>query len=209
MADAVPPRSHDPSLVRRMRSGDLDAFEAFFERYRTPIYRTAYGLTGDRHAAEEVLQDTFARAWQRRDVLDPKVSPLPWLHRVALNLSYSRLRRRHLPQEPMRDEIAASLEDPAARPHEHAERRELQRIVRESVAALSSKQQAVVMLHYVEGMSLQETAEALGVAIWTVKSRLHSALRALRDELERDRRFRGAHADLLVEPIDAGATGEP
>ena len=45
-----------------MQADQLDAFEAFFARYRTPIYRTAYGLTGDVHAAEEVLQDTFARA---------------------------------------------------------------------------------------------------------------------------------------------------
>src|SRR5215212_3887831 len=122
----------DADLLRRVQADDLDAFEEFFARYRSSIYRTAYGLTGDRQAAEEVLQDTFARAYQRRHTLHSDVSPLPWLHRVSLNLCYSRL-------------------------------------------------------------SLQETAEVLGIQLGTVKSRLHYALRNLRVHLERDRRFGGAY----------------
>ena len=191
-----------------MQSGDLDAFETFFERYRTPIYRTAYGLTGDVHAAEEVLQDTFARAWRRRSMLDADVSPLPWLHRVALNLCYSRLGRRRVPQEPIRDEVAGSFEDPAVLPHERAERQELRLIVRDGVAALSPKHQAVVVLYYMHGLSLQETAEVLDVAVGTVKSRLHYGLRSLRGALERDRRFGGAYG--LPEPLEpAPDAGKP
>ena len=59
----------DAELIRRMKADDLDAFEAFFVRHRILIFRTAYGLTGDRHAAEEVLQDTFARAYRHRATL--------------------------------------------------------------------------------------------------------------------------------------------
>ena len=59
----------DAELLRRVQADDLDAFEEFFARYRSSIYRTAYGLTGDRQAAEEILQDTFARAYQRRHTL--------------------------------------------------------------------------------------------------------------------------------------------
>ena len=200
MPDAAQSRSHDPSLVRRMQSGDLDAFEAFFARYRTPIFRTAYGLTGDHQAAEEVLQDTFARAWQRRSILDADVSPLPWLHRVALNLCYSRLGRRRVAQEPIGDEVAGSFEDPAVLPHERAERQELRLIVRDGVAALSPKHQTVVVLYYLHGLSLQETAEVLDVAVGTVKSRLHYALRSLRGALERDHRFGGAYREAIPTP---------
>ena len=74
----------DAELLRRVQADDLDAFEEFFARYRNPIYRTAYGLTGDRQAAEEILQDAFVRAFQRRQTLRLDVSPLPWLHRVTL-----------------------------------------------------------------------------------------------------------------------------
>ena len=77
--------------MRRVQADDLDAFEEFFARYRSSIYRTAYGLTGDPQTAEEILQDTFARAYQRRHTLLPDASPLPWLLRVSLNLCYSRL----------------------------------------------------------------------------------------------------------------------
>ena len=201
-------RDPDAELVRRMQADDLAAFERFFERYRTPIYRTAYGLTGDRHAAEEILQDTFARAWQRRSTLFPDVSPLPWLHRVAMNLCYSRLGRRRLPSQPMDGAGVADVRDAAVEPAERAERQELRQLVREGIANLPPKHRSVVVLYYLHGLSLQETAEVLDVRLGTVKSRLHYALRSLRGELERDRRFGGAYpaGPVAVEsgPVEGG-----
>ena len=192
----------DAALLRRMQSDDIDAFEAFFQRYRTPIYRTAYGLTGDPQAAEEILQDTFARAYQRRHILRPDVSPLPWLHRVALNLCYSRLGRRRLPSEPMGDAVIGLVRDLATEPAEHAEQQELRRIVRDGVANLPPKHQSVVILYYLHGLSLQETAELLDIRLGTVKSRLHYALRSLRTRLEGDRRFGGAYGEVEPLPIE-------
>lgn len=186
-----------------MQRDDLDAFEAFFMRYRTSIYRTAYGLTGDAQAAEEILQDTFARAYQRRHILRTDVSPLPWLHRVALNLCYSRLGRRRLPSSPIEDEVVGLVRDRATEPAELAEQQELRRIVRDGVAHLPPKHQSVVILYYLHGLSLQETAELLDIRLGTVKSRLHYALRALRTRLEGDRRFGGAYGEAGTEPVDA------
>lgn len=199
-------RAEEAELLQRMQADDIDAFEAFFVRYRTPIYRTAYGLTGDRQAAEEILQDTFARAYQRRHILRPDVSPLPWLHRVALNLCYSRLGRRRLPSEPMGEAVIGLIRDLATEPAEHAEQQELRRIVRDGVAHLPPKHQSVVILYYLHGLSLQETAELLDIRLGTVKSRLHYALRSLRTRLEGDRRFGGAYGEidaLAVDPEEA------
>lgn len=176
-----------------MQADDLDAFEAFFARHRTLVYRTAYGLTGDRHAAEEVLQDTFTRAWRHRATLLTDVSPVPWLHRVALNLCYSRLDRRRIRAEPIGESHAAQLRDAEPEPEERAERRELREIVREGIAALPPKHRSVVVLYYLHGLSLQETASLLGVRLGTVKSRLHYALRSVRAHLEGDRRFGSAY----------------
>jgi RNA polymerase sigma-70 factor, ECF subfamily len=178
-----------------MQAGDLDAFEAFFMRHRLLVYRTAYGLTGDPHLAEEVLQDTFTRAYRHRATLRVDVSPVPWLHRVALNLCYSRLDRRRIDTQPI-GETAAGVRDGATEPAERAEQRELRAIVREGIAALPPKHQGVVVLYYFHGLSLQETATTLGVRLGTVKSRLHYALRALRSHLEQDRRFRHAYGAL-------------
>lgn len=176
-----------------MQADDLDAFEAFFVRHRTLIFRTAYGLTGDRQAAEEVLQDTFTRAYRHRATLLPHVSPVPWLHRVALNLCYSRLDRRRLEAEPIAESTAVLLRDVAVEPAERAELRELREIVRDGIAALPPKHQSVVVLYYLHGLSLQETATLLDVRLGTVKSRLHYALRSLRALLERDRRFANSY----------------
>lgn len=179
-------RPTDADLIRRIQADELDAFGAFFERYRSLIHRTAYGLTGDPGAAEEILQDTFIRAYRHRASLRTDVSPVPWLHRVALNLCYSRLGRRRLKVEPI-GETTTELRDAGLEPAEHAEREELRRSIRTGVAALPPKHQSVVVLYYLHGMSLVETAEALGIALGTVKSRLHYALRALRDHLAAER----------------------
>ena len=176
-----------------MQADDLAAFEAFFDRHRNLIYRTAYGLTGDQHVAEEVLQDTFTRAYQRRATLLNDVSPVPWLYRVAINLCYSRLGRRRLVWEPISEAVTRLLRDQSGEPAEQAERTELREIVRDRLSGLPPKHQSVIVLYYLHGLSLQETASFLNVRLGTVKSRLHYALRSLRSELEADRRFGGAY----------------
>ncbi len=188
-----------------MQAGEVDAFEQFFNRYSTPVFRTAYGLTGDRQLAEEILQDTFARAYEHRASLRREVSPLPWLQRVALNICYTRLRPRRLRWEPISHAVVALLRDLSDEPTEHVERSELREIVRAGIAALPPKQQRVVALYYLHELSIDETAEQLGIRPGTVKSRLHYALRALRGHLEDDRRFGGAYPRAVGE--DAEASG--
>ena len=196
----------DTELIRRIQTDDLDAFEAFFDRYRTFIYRTAYGLTGDHGAAEEILQDTFIRAYRHRAALRPDISPAPWLHRVALNLCYSRLGRRRVPTNRIGDAELATLRDASAEPAEWAEREELRQSVRNGVAALPPKHQSVVVLYYLHGLSLQETSSVLGVCVGTVKSRLHYALGSLRNHLAPEPRsveLPGAVRETAVE-VDGG-----
>jgi RNA polymerase sigma-70 factor (ECF subfamily) len=183
-ADAAPT---DQDLLRRMQADDLDAFEAFFRRHRSLIERTAAALTGDPNAAEEVLQDTFLRAYRHRHTLRLDVSPVPWLYRVALNLCYSRLGRRRLAIEPIEDATAATLRDHSPEPAELAEREELRLSIRRGIAALPEKHQLVIVLYYLNGLSLQETADALGIRLGTAKSRIHYALHALREHLAAER----------------------
>jgi len=170
-----------------MQADDLEAFEAFFRRHRPLIERTALALTGDPHTAEEVLQDTFLRAYRHRQTLRLDVSPVPWLYRVALNLCYSRLGRRKLAVEPIGETTAATLRDHAPEPSEVAEREELRRSIRRGIAALPEKHQLVIVLYYLNGLSLQETADALGIRLGTAKSRIHYALHALREHLAGER----------------------
>jgi RNA polymerase sigma-70 factor, ECF subfamily len=198
----------DADLIRRMAEhDDVDAFATLFERYRVPVYRAALALTGDPGASEEVLMDTFGRAYTHRGRLRTDISPLPWLHKVALNLCYTRLGRRRLPSEPVTEIVAERLVDAGAQPDASAEWTELRGIIREGIAGLSPKHQAVVVLYYLEGRSLQETADELGLPLGTVKSRVHHALRDLRSRLNADRRFGGAWGEVAPgEPVEAGGS---
>jgi RNA polymerase sigma-70 factor, ECF subfamily len=168
------------------------------------VYATAYAVLGERQAAEEVLQDTFAKAYEWRCRLRPDASPLPWLHRVALNFSYTRLGRRRLPWEPISEAVARLVRDRGTGPADSAEREELRAIVRDGIAALPPKHRGVIVLYYLHGRSINETAEVLGIRPGTVKSRLHFGLRSLRARLEGDHRFGGAY-----EPTGAPAVAAP
>ena len=176
------PEPDGASLVNDVRGGDVKAFEAFYRRYEGAVYRTALALLRDEMAAEEVVVDTFLRAHGARVRLDPARSPLPWLQRIAVNLSLNRLRRRRLGLEPLPDQVPWPDEAVTA-PESAAERREITVALARGIERLPAQMRAVVILRFVQESSLAEIAETLGCPLGTVKSRLHNALRLLRDDL--------------------------
>ncbi len=178
------PEPDDASLVNSVRDGDLKAFEAFYRRYETAVYRTALALLRDEMAAEEVVADTFLRAHGARQRIDPARSPLPWLQRIAVNLALNRLRRRSLGLEPLPERDR--WPDPATGPETTVERREMTVALAQGIARLPAPMRAVVVLRFVQDSSLAEIAETLECPVGTVKSRLHNALRLLRDDLRRE-----------------------
>src|SRR5437879_11858189 len=106
-----------------MRSGDPDAFEEFFAAYERPVYTTALAITRDPFLAEEILQDCFVKAYRNRHRLRTDRSPLPWLHRVTTNLSYSRIARRRVLTEPLPSALTSPVAAPTSRPGVAAESR--------------------------------------------------------------------------------------
>jgi len=84
----------DGVLIERIRAGDLQAFEELYNRYRRPVFHTALAITHDQQAAEEILQDCFVRAYRHMDRVDSSLPLSPWLHRIAVNLSYNWATRR-------------------------------------------------------------------------------------------------------------------
>jgi len=175
-------------LVERMQSGDFDAFEEFFNTYKRPIYATAMAITRDPFLAEEVLQDCFVKAYRVRDRLRTDVSPLPWLQRVATNLCYTRVARRRTLAEPITALITNLVTDLTSRPEQIVESREIVEVLQRGIDALPPKQQTAVILYYLHGYSLAESAEIAECNVGTMKSRLHYALKALRIRLPVERR---------------------
>lgn len=175
-------------LVARMRLGDPDAFEEFFTTYRRPVYVTALAITRDPFLAEEILQDCFVKAYRARHRLRTDRSPLPWLHRVATNLCYSRIARRRMIMEPITSLIGNLVADLTSRPDQVVESREIIEVLQRAIDTLPPKQQTAVILYYLHGYSLAESAEIAGCNVGTMKSRVHYALKALRSRLPEERR---------------------
>jgi len=175
-------------LVARMRSGDSGAFEEFFTTYQRPVYITALAITRDPFLAEEILQDCFVKAYGARHRLRTDCSPLPWLHRVATNMCYTRLARRRAIVEPITALISNLVADLTSQPDQVVESREIIEVLQRAIDALPPKQQTAVILYYLHGYSLAEAAEIAACNVGTMKSRVHYALKALRSRLPEERR---------------------
>jgi len=178
-------------LVERMQEGDLGAFEEFFDTYKRPVYATALAITRDPFLAEEILQDCFVKAYRVRERLQTDRSPLPWLHRVAINLCYSRISRRKALAEPLTSLITNLVVDLQQRPDQIVESREIVDVLQRGIDALPPKQQTAIILYYLHGYSLAEASEIADCNVGTMKSRLHYALKALRASLPVERRLPG------------------
>ncbi len=184
-ASAVPAVHEDTEIVRRIQWGDMDAFEALFNKYQGQIYRTAYAVTRDAGVAEEVLQDCFYKTYLNIMNITGAGSLSPWLHRVAVNLSCNALKKRRVYLEPIEGVAEGYLSAEAHHsPEAVAEQSELRVRMRDAINSLPLKHRLVVTLHYLQDFSLPEIGYILDLPVGTVKSRLHHARKALRARLE-------------------------
>lgn len=183
------PLSEDGQLISQIRQGNILALKALYEKYKVQLYRTALAITGDREAAEDILQDCFLKVYTYSDRLDGSVPLSPWLHRVAVNLSYNWVNRKRRWLQYLEEAIDHLLTSPRILPESTLEKRELQRVVQKAIASLSFEHRAVIVLFYLNGFNLNEIAYILDCPVGTVKSRLHYARRNLRRKLEKERQL--------------------
>ncbi len=189
--------NQDAELVSRIREGDSEAFALLYDRYKKRLFRTALAITDDQGGAEEILQDCFLKAYHSLSRIDCSAPLGPWLHRIAVNLSYNWVMKRRpwfVSVEEMIDRLVAA---PQLSPEHAYERKELHRRLHEAINSLNIHHRLVVILFYLQGFSLTEIAYILECPVGTVKSRLHHARRALRRKLAGERElFREAVYDL-------------
>ena len=176
----------EPQLVDRSRDGDLSAFNAIVERYQSQVFNVSARILGDRHLAEDVAQETFIKA--HRSLNGFRGGSLrAWLLRIASNLSLDATRsRKRRPAESLEaasERPGFSVPSTAPGPEQEALQGELREKIQDCIMSLPEDQRAVVVLVDVQGLSYDETAEAIGSAVGTVKSRLARGRRRLRDAL--------------------------
>jgi RNA polymerase sigma-70 factor (ECF subfamily) len=178
----------DEQIVRRALAGDAEAFGEIVLRWERRIFALSYGILGREEDARDATQETFIAAFRNLSGFrgDAKVSS--WLHRIAVNQCITRQRRAKVRGETSLEaqeetggaQLASTLE---ARPDELTEGRERTEAVRRAVNSLPPELRSVVVMKEFEDLTFQEIADALGVPLSTVKSRLYTALRQLRMRL--------------------------
>lgn len=171
----------DAALIGCLCDNDLKALGVLFDRYYAQIYRTAVGITQDSTVAEDITQDCFLRLYRYAERIDTSLPLAPWLYRVTVNLSYtwlSRNKRRGVSLESVVDYLMSS---PWQAPDKLAESAGLREEVRRAIRQLNFNQRVVVVMYYLNELSLEEIAEVLNCPVGTVKSRLYYARENLRN----------------------------
>ena len=171
----------DEDLVRRFLGGERGAFDVLIARHERRVYNLAFRMLGRRDDALDATQETFLACYRKLGGFRGKAAFTTWLHRVALNICYDSLRRRAR-EEPAREDSEVEP-SPVADP---ADSSATALDVRRALLEVPEDFRAVLVLHDVQGVPYDEIAEAIGVPVGTVKSRLHrgrvSLARALRGE---------------------------
>ncbi len=196
-ASEVEAAAHELELLRRARQGDFAAFEALVDRFQPRVYGLARRIVGQAQDAEDVTQQTFLSLIEHIDQFRGESSVVTWVLRIATNHALKVLRkRRGLPTVAL--ETATEPEDSyATLPHPEfvaqwkdnpaslVESAELRRLLDEAIAELDDKYRLVFVLRDIEGLSVRETAEALGLTEANTKVRLLRARLQLRERLTR------------------------
>ncbi len=178
----------DDDLMRGLQSGDVQAFEVLVYRYRPRLEGFLTQRLGDRDLAQDFAQETFIRVYQEAREYIPMGRFRAWLYTIARNLCTNSFlsAQRHQALTPDAPLILWNWETAVARNSYGEEERDLRtREVQRASARLPDKQRRVVMLKYVDGLSISEIAELEGCPEGTVKSRLYHGMRRLREKLSR------------------------
>jgi RNA polymerase sigma-70 factor (ECF subfamily) len=185
--------SDDLDLVHASKRGDVAAFEELVKRYDRKLLRIAQHLTHNREDAEDVVQEAFLKAFQHLGQFQENSKFSTWLIRITLNQGLMKLRKRRPMREVSIDNDFQSEEnnlpidvaDWAPNPEELYRAAELREILRKTLQELGPGLRVVFVLRDIEGLSLEQTAEALELSVAAVKARSWRARLQLRERLSR------------------------
>jgi RNA polymerase sigma-70 factor (ECF subfamily) len=183
----------DVALVERARAGDLAAFDQLVRQYERQVFRIAQHITQNREDAQDVVQDAFFKAYQKLEQFQGNSKFYTWLVRIAVNEALMRLRKRRTAKTVSMDEdvqtedgsLPRDFADWSPNPEQQYKQAELKEILQKTIQGLPPGFRTVFTLRDVEGLSTEETAEALNLSIPAVKSRLLRARLQLRERLSR------------------------
>jgi RNA polymerase sigma-70 factor (ECF subfamily) len=183
----------DAEILAEVASGNIDAYGRIVSRYRGRLFNFVLRFVGDRETAEDIVQETFLRAFRKRKEYRAIANFSTWLFTIAGNLAKSELRRRkrwrlfslHRDDD---SDTGIELPDESFRPDRVAESSLADVQIQDAILALPENYRQVILLRDVEGMSYQEIAEIVKCPVGTVKSRVNRARLKLQQKLKNEGR---------------------
>jgi RNA polymerase sigma-70 factor (ECF subfamily) len=178
----------EAAAIARARTGDGDAFRVLVERHSRSVFRLAYRLTGNEQDAEDVVQETFLRAYKQLSRYDGRASFHTWIYRIAANYGLDLLRSRKRMDNRRQDDDELSPLDSVPDDAIAADRlvyaTQLQHRIDSAMNQLSEQERTAFVMRHFEGLSIEEIGEALGVAESATKNSIFRAVQKLRRALE-------------------------
>ncbi len=185
----------DALAVERTLAGDRDAFRALVERHSQSVFRLAYRMTGNRHDAEEVVQEAFLRAYQKLGQFASRANFGTWVYRIASNYAIDRMRqrqkeeaRREAPraegQEKTESDPVNLVHDGKPTPERLTQSIELRKQMQRALAALSHAERTAFVMRHWEGCGIEEIAVVLKSNSGSAKNTVFRAVQKLRRSLQ-------------------------
>ena len=179
----------DVAAVARARAGDADAFRALVQQHSRAIFRVAYRMTGNEHDADDVVQETFLRAYRQMGGFEERANFGTWVHRIAVNCSLDllRARTRHSRHRVIDDEdgeMTREIQSGDPQPDRLLLSAELRDHVLSALDRLSGNERTAFVLRHFEGMPVEEIGRTLGIQVNAAKHTIFRAVRKLRESLE-------------------------
>lgn len=183
----------DAEILAEVAAGDIDAYGKIVGRYRGRLYNFVFRFVSDKETAEDIVQETFLRAFRKRKEYRAIANFSTWLFTIAGNLAKSELRRRkrwrlfslHRDDE---SDTGMELPDETYRPDKVAESSLADDQIHDAITSLPENYRQVILLRDVEGMAYQEIAEIVDCPVGTVKSRVNRARLKLQQKLKNEGR---------------------
>lgn len=190
-------KTREEALLKAFRSGDDTAFDGLIEMYSAKLYKVAYALLGSRQDAEEVVQDTFLRAYRAMQAFRGESSLETWLHRITLNLARNKYQWNHRRGSGLNVSLSAGddagdgsgteneqdVPDCRMEPDLVLEQDEIGKNIMKALNSLPDSLRETMLLRHVNDMPYEQIAQKLDCKVGTVKSRLARGREMLRDYL--------------------------
>ncbi len=176
--------------IKQVLKGDQEAFGDIVELYKDRLFQLSYRMLGNRHEAEDIAQEAFVRAYVNIHSFNLNRKFSTWIYRIATNLCIDRIRKKK-PDYFLDAEVSGTdgltmyskIAAEGKSPDKEVETMELQEIVQREILRLPDKYRTVIVLRYMDELSLNEISEILEIPLGTVKTRVHRGREALRKQL--------------------------